>query len=140
MKSRSEDARPAPTTRRACLLRLAAAGAACIAAAPFQVKATPLARVRERGTLSVGVYQDCPMEPGALAAQTAARRCATDLPYNLDGQVLTSGTLAPMLPARSDTELSPPTVDVALGSYHLTVFRGKNGQVTIVRAPRCSTT
>ena len=60
MKSRSEDARPAPTTRRACLLRLAAAGPACIAAAPFQVKATPLARVRERGTLSVGVYQDMP--------------------------------------------------------------------------------
>ena len=60
MKSRSEDARPAPTTRRACLLRLAAAGAACMAVAPFQVKATPLSRVRERGTLSVGVYQDMP--------------------------------------------------------------------------------
>jgi ABC-type amino acid transport substrate-binding protein len=59
VKSRSEDARAA-TTRRACLLRLAAAGAACMGAAPFPASATPLARVRERGTLSVGVYQDMP--------------------------------------------------------------------------------
>jgi ABC-type amino acid transport substrate-binding protein len=60
VKSRSEDARTAMTTRRDCLRRLAAAGAACVGAAPFQVGATPLARIRERGTLSVGVYQDMP--------------------------------------------------------------------------------
>ena len=60
MKSRSEQAHTAPATRRDCLLRLAAAGAACLGAAPFAVGATPLERVRERGTLSVGVYQEMP--------------------------------------------------------------------------------
>ena len=44
-------------TRRACLRGL---GAACIGALALPLQAAPLARVRERGTLTVGIYQDMP--------------------------------------------------------------------------------
>lgn len=47
-------------TRRACLQRLAAAGAACIGAVPALGHATALERVKERGMLSVGVYHGMP--------------------------------------------------------------------------------
>ncbi len=82
---------------------------------------------------SVVTYQDPPCQGGAYAAQIAARLCATNLPYNMDGQILAIGGGSPMLPARSDTELSPTTIDVALDPYHLTPLRGVNGNVTIVR-------
>ncbi len=59
MRSRSEACRP-PATRRDCLRWLGAAGAACFGGAPLLSSATPLARVQERGMLSVGVYQDMP--------------------------------------------------------------------------------
>lgn len=78
-------------------------------------------------------YQDPPCQGGAYATQFAARLCATDLPYNMDGQVLRAVGVAPMLPARADTEMSPATIDVALGSYHLTPLRAVNGEVVIVR-------
>lgn len=60
MTSRCEDPGAALAARRACLRRIAAAGAGCLLAAPLQLSATPLERVRERGTLSVGVYHDMP--------------------------------------------------------------------------------
>ncbi len=82
---------------------------------------------------SIVTYQDPPCQGGAYSAQIAARLCATNLPFNMDGQVLRVGTLAPMLPCRADTELSSPTIDVALGSYHLTPLQGVNGNVIIVR-------
>lgn len=82
---------------------------------------------------SVGVYQGAACQGGAYAAQVAARLCATDLPYNMDGQQLASGNLAPMLPGRSETDLSPASEDVALGSYHLFVLKGVNGIVTVLR-------
>jgi hypothetical protein len=82
---------------------------------------------------SVGVYQGAACQGGAYAAQTAARLCATDLPFNMDGQILQVGTIAPMLPGRAETDLAPPSQDVALGSYHLFPFVGENGAVRIVR-------
>ncbi len=82
---------------------------------------------------SVICYQDPPCQGGAYSAQIAARLCATDLPYNMDGQILAIGGGSPMLPARSDTEMSATTIDVALSPYHLTPLRGINGNVTIVR-------
>lgn len=82
---------------------------------------------------SVVTYQDPPSQGASFAVQIAARLCATDLPYNMDGRVLRSGSLSPLLPARADTEMTPPTLDVAIGSYHLTPLRGVNGQVSIVR-------
>ena len=54
------DAQAAAITRRACLRRLGAAGAACIAAGALPLHAAPLARVKERGMLSVGVYHEMP--------------------------------------------------------------------------------
>lgn len=50
------------TTRRGCLRRLGAACAAGVGAglAPLPLAATPLARLRERGVLSVALYQDMP--------------------------------------------------------------------------------
>ena len=48
------------TTRRACLKRLAAAGALCIAGVPRPSFATALESVQERGILTVGVYHDMP--------------------------------------------------------------------------------
>ena len=44
-------------TRRDCLRWLGAAGAAAL---PLGLAATPLARVRERGVLTVGLYHDMP--------------------------------------------------------------------------------
>jgi ABC-type amino acid transport substrate-binding protein len=55
--SRSERAL---TTRRACLQRLAAASALCIAGMPRPSFATALEGVQERGMLTVGVYHDMP--------------------------------------------------------------------------------
>jgi ABC-type amino acid transport substrate-binding protein len=52
--------RPALPSRRDCLRRLGAAGAACVAGTPLGLRATPLERVRERGSLVVGVYHDMP--------------------------------------------------------------------------------
>jgi len=51
-----------PTTpnRRDCLRWLGASGAAALACAPLQLRATPLERVRERGALTVGLYHDMP--------------------------------------------------------------------------------
>jgi ABC-type amino acid transport substrate-binding protein len=49
-----------PPTRRDCLRWIGAAGAACLAASPLQLSATPLTRVQERGVLKVGVYHDMP--------------------------------------------------------------------------------
>lgn len=47
--------------RRECLRRLGAAGAAAgMAGLPLRPWATPLERVRERGALTVGIYQDMP--------------------------------------------------------------------------------
>lgn len=62
MKSPCEQAHPvtAAPTRRDCLRWLGAAGTACAIAAPLQLRATPLERVRERGTLTVGIYHDMP--------------------------------------------------------------------------------
>ena len=54
MTSRCE---PGAITRRACLRGLAAAG---IGGFALDLRAAPLARVQERGLLSVGVYQDMP--------------------------------------------------------------------------------
>ena len=45
------------TTRRACLRGL---GAACLGALSLPLQSAPLARVRERGTLSVGIYHNMP--------------------------------------------------------------------------------
>lgn len=86
---------------------------------------------------SVGCYQGGGISGGAYAAATAALLCATDLPFNLDGAQLVAGTVAPMLPGRSETDMDPPTLDVALGSYHLFPFVGINGVVTIVRGKTC---
>jgi ABC-type amino acid transport substrate-binding protein len=47
-------------TRRDCLRWLGAAAAAGVAAVPPGAFATPLARVRERGVLTVGLYHDMP--------------------------------------------------------------------------------
>jgi len=52
--------RPAMPSRRNCLRRLGAAAAAAVAGTPLRLWATPLERVRERGALVVGVYQDMP--------------------------------------------------------------------------------
>lgn len=82
---------------------------------------------------SVGVAQGGACQGGAYSAQVAARLCATDLPYNMDGMQLVSGTIAPMLPGRSDTDLTPTSEDVALGTYHLFPIKGVNGIVTITR-------
>lgn len=82
---------------------------------------------------SVGVYQGAACQGGAYSAAVAARLCATDLPYNMDGLQLAAGTIAPMLPGRTETDLTPPSEDVALGSYHLFPLRGVNGIVTIDR-------
>src|SRR5512134_1532435 len=48
------------STRRRCLRWLATAGAAAACGAPLLAAATPLARVRERGALAVGLYNDMP--------------------------------------------------------------------------------
>jgi len=77
--------------------------------------------------------QDQPSQAPNDAVALAAEMCALDLPYNLDGTILKSGNGSPMLPARSESELSPTTQDVALGTYHLTVVKGENGNVTVVR-------
>jgi len=82
---------------------------------------------------AVGVYQGAACQGGAYAAQVAARLCATDLPYNMDGMQLVSGALAPMTPGRSETDLTPTSMDVALGSYKLFVLTGINGIVTVLR-------
>ena len=82
---------------------------------------------------SVGVAQGGACQGGAYSAQVAARLCATDLPYNMDGMQLVSGTIAPILPGRSDTDLTPTEEDVALGTYHLFPLKGINGIVTITR-------
>lgn len=82
---------------------------------------------------SVGVYQGAACQGGAYAAQVAARLCATDLPFNMDGMQLVSGTIAPMLPGRSETDLTPTSEDVALGSYKLFPLKGVNGVVTVLR-------
>lgn len=66
MTSRSDRARPKTPatfmmqTRRDCLRWLGAAGAAAATGAPLRLSATPMDRVRERGTLNVGVYHDMP--------------------------------------------------------------------------------
>lgn len=82
---------------------------------------------------SVGVYQGAACQGGAYSAQVAARLCATDLPFNMDGLQLRTGTIAPMLPGRAETDLAPPSQDVALGSYHLFPLVGVNGAVQVVR-------
>jgi hypothetical protein len=82
---------------------------------------------------SIVTYQDPPSQGGSYATQIGARLCATDLPYNMDGRILKGGSAQPLLPARADTEFSPTTLDVILGSYRLTPLKGVNGQVTIVR-------
>ena len=51
---------PTTPTRRDCLRWLGAAAAAVAAGAPLTLSATPLARVRERGVLTVGIYHDMP--------------------------------------------------------------------------------
>ena len=54
-------------SRRDCLRWLGAAGAAAgLAGLPLRAGATPLERVRERGTLTVGVYQDMPPFEGVM--------------------------------------------------------------------------
>ncbi|ROZ62122.1 ABC transporter substrate-binding protein [Ramlibacter sp. WS9] len=63
MTSRSErdgPRNPALPARRDCLRWLGAAGAAAVTCAPLRLSATPLERVRERGTLTVGIYHDMP--------------------------------------------------------------------------------
>jgi len=47
-------------TRRDCLRWIGAAGAAAVTGTPLCLSATPLARVRERGVLTVGIYHDMP--------------------------------------------------------------------------------
>lgn len=51
---------PTTPSRRDCLRWLGASGAAALACAPLHLRATPLERVRERGALTVGLYQDMP--------------------------------------------------------------------------------
>jgi ABC-type amino acid transport substrate-binding protein len=51
---------PKTPSRRDCLRWLGASGAAALACAPLHLRATPLERVRERGTLTVGLYHDMP--------------------------------------------------------------------------------
>lgn len=51
---------PTTPSRRDCLRWLGASGAAALACAPLQLRATPLERVRERGALTVGLYHDMP--------------------------------------------------------------------------------
>ena len=48
------------TGRRACLRWIGAIGAAAVCGAPQIASATALSRVRERGALSVGIYNDMP--------------------------------------------------------------------------------
>lgn len=88
---------------------------------------------------SVGVYQGAPCMPGAYATAIAARLCATDLPFNMDGYALQSGTIEPMLPGRDETNLNPLEEETALGSYKLTVLKGDRGRVRIVRGKTCWT-
>lgn len=74
------------------LLRRAAAGAAALAL-PSLARAAPLAKIRERGTLSVGLYKDMPpfhadgrgidAELGAALAQALGLRIAP-LPFPAD--------------------------------------------------------
>ena len=82
---------------------------------------------------SVGVAQGAACSGGAYSAQVGARLCATDLPFNMDGMQLVSGGIAPMLPGRSETDLTPTSEDVALGTFHLFPLRGASGVVTITR-------
>lgn len=77
--------------------------------------------------------QDPFTQGGATACQTAALLASLDLPYNVDGTNLQQGTIEPLMPPRPDTELGPTSVDVAMSSYHLTVVKGNNGFVQIVR-------
>ncbi|WP_372525152.1 substrate-binding periplasmic protein [Piscinibacter sp.] len=51
---------PTTRTRRDCLRWFGAAGAAIAIGSPRRLSATPLARVRERGVLTVGIYHDMP--------------------------------------------------------------------------------
>ena len=51
---------PKTPSRRDCLRLLGVSGAAALACAPLHLRATPLERVRERGTLTVGLYHDMP--------------------------------------------------------------------------------
>jgi len=78
------------------------------------------------------VSQDCLCQAGALAVQLAADLCAADLPYNFDGRYLAQGDI-PILPPRADTDLDPATIDTAMRTYFLTIAKGDNGRVKIVR-------
>ena len=83
-------------TRRACLWRLAAAGTAAAAGLPLRLSATPLARVQERGVLTVGLYHDMPpfhvdgkgidVELASALAESLGVRLAL-LPFHADDSV-----------------------------------------------------
>src|ERR1700758_3756842 len=51
---------PILPSRRDCLRWLAAATTSSVACVPRVSAATPMARIRERGALKVGIYQDMP--------------------------------------------------------------------------------
>jgi polar amino acid transport system substrate-binding protein len=83
----------APSSRRRCLRWIGAAAAAVVCGAPRLASATPLQRVRERGALAVGLYNDMPPfhAAGAGVDVELARALAdalgvrlTLLPFNAD--------------------------------------------------------
>lgn len=82
---------------------------------------------------AAALSQDSVSQSGNLAVALAARVCATPLPFNLDGTALRQGDLAPILGPRSETDLDPPSRDVAMRNYYLTCFSGAGGQVRVVR-------
>jgi len=49
-----------PSSRRGCLRLIAAAGAAAVVGLPRAAHSAPLSRLRDRGTLKVGLYGDMP--------------------------------------------------------------------------------
>ncbi|HJV95646.1 MAG TPA: transporter substrate-binding domain-containing protein [Albitalea sp.] len=84
----------ANSTRRDCLRWLAAGAAA--AGLPLQLSATPLSRVRERGVLKVGIYEDMPpFHAGAKGIDIELAQALADslgvrlslLPFHADDNV-----------------------------------------------------
>lgn len=94
---------------------------------------TPSPALTNSWRYAVALSQDMPSPSGNAGAALAARICATQLPFNLDGLALRSGTLSPLLPPRSEADLDPASRDVAMRNYFLTPLTGVNGTVRVVR-------
>jgi ABC-type amino acid transport substrate-binding protein len=83
----------APSSRRRCLRWIGAAAAAAVCGAPRLASATPLQRVRDRGALAVGLYNDMPpFHAGGAGVDVELARALADalgvrltlLPFNAD--------------------------------------------------------